>query len=117
MLFNNRLSPNLPAVGVPVVFDTHHFECYKLLHPNETFEEMSFYIPDILKSWGTIKTKFHISEQGSGKIGHHSDFIENIPQCMPDIPKDYNVNIDIMIEAKKKKKNWQFSNYMPNIHN
>lgn len=89
-------------VGVPVVFDTHHFECYKLLHPNETFEEMSFYIPDILKSWGTIKPKFHISEQGSGKIGHHSDFIENIPQCMLDIPKDYNVNIDIMIEAKKK---------------
>jgi UV DNA damage endonuclease len=89
-------------VGVPVVFDTHHFECYKLLHPNETFEEMSFYIPDILNSWGTIKPKFHISEQGSGKIGHHSDFIENIPQCMLDIPKDYNVNIDIMIEAKKK---------------
>ena len=25
--------------GVPIVFDTHHYECYKIMHPEETFEE------------------------------------------------------------------------------
>ena len=31
-------------VGVPVVFDTHHYDCYKLLHPDESFKEASYYI-------------------------------------------------------------------------
>ena len=90
--------------GIPVVFDTHHFECYKLLHPEEKFLEPSEYIPDILDSWKekNIKPKFHVSEQGSGKIGHHSDFIEQIPYYLLEIPEKYNVKIDIMIEAKMK---------------
>jgi UV DNA damage endonuclease len=90
--------------GIPVVFDTHHFECYKQLHPEEKFLEPSEYIPDILNSWKNknIKPKFHVSEQGSGKIGHHSDFIENIPTYLLEIPEKYNINIDIMIEAKMK---------------
>ena len=29
-------------INIPVVFDTHHFECYKLLHPEESFTP--FYI-------------------------------------------------------------------------
>ena len=37
--------------GVPVVFDTHHFECYKLLHPDVEFEDASYYIPLILETW------------------------------------------------------------------
>ena len=49
-----------------------------------------------------IKPKFHISEQGSGKIGHHSDFVEEIPNYLLEIPQKYKVNIDIMIEAKMK---------------
>ena len=59
---------------------------------------------DILKTWTkrNIKPKFHISEQGSGKIGHHSDYIEIIPNYLLEIPKKYKINIDIMIEAKKK---------------
>lgn len=91
-------------VNIPVVFDTHHFECYKLLHPDEKFEEPAFYIPDILESWKRreIKPKFHVSEQGSGKCGHHSNFIEVIPDYLLEIPKKYGINIDIMIEAKMK---------------
>ena len=38
-------------IGVPVVFDTHHFECYKLLHKDEKFEEPEYYMPFILESW------------------------------------------------------------------
>lgn len=91
-------------VDIPVVFDTHHYACYKILHPDETFEDPGFYIPEILASWARrgIKPKFHISEQGSGKTGHHSDYVETIPEYLLEIPKKYNVKIDIMIEAKMK---------------
>ena len=91
-------------VYIPVVFDTHHFECYKILHQNEDFELPKKYIPDILKTWENkgVKPKFHVSEQGSGKIGHHSDYIENIPFYLLEIPSKYSIKIDIMIEAKMK---------------
>ena len=91
-------------IGIPVVFDTHHFECYKLLHPDEEFLPAGDYIPDILKSWSDrgIKPKFHVSEQGSGRCGHHSDYIEVIPHYLMEIPEKYGINIDIMIEAKMK---------------
>lgn len=87
-------------INIPVVFDTHHFECYKLLHPLEHFEHPSEYIENILKTWEkrNIKPKFHISEQGMGKIGHHSDYIEKIPDYL----KNIKVDIDIMVEAKMK---------------
>ncbi len=90
--------------GVPVVFDTHHFECYKLLHPDQQFKPTEYYIPLILETWTrrNIKPKFHVSEQGSGRVGHHSDYIEIIPQYLLDIPDKYGIHIDIMIEAKKK---------------
>lgn len=91
-------------VNVPVVFDTHHFECYKLLHKDEEFKPAEYYIPLILKTWERrgIKPKFHVSEQGSGKIGHHSDYIETIPEYLLEIPEKYSIEIDIMIEAKMK---------------
>ena len=90
--------------GVPIVFDTHHFECYKLLHPDVTFMEAKEYIPFILDTWKkkNIKPKFHVSEQGTGKIGHHSDYIDIIPDYLLEIPKKYGIHIDIMIEAKMK---------------
>jgi len=91
-------------VGVPVVFDTHHFNCYIKLHPTQLFYQASFYIPFILHTWKRrgIKPKFHVSEQGSGRCGHHSDYIEKIPDYLMEIPKKYGVDIDIMIEAKMK---------------
>lgn len=91
-------------VGIPVVFDTHHYECYKILHPEEDFHEPEDYMQEILITWTRrgIKPKFHISEQGSGRVGHHSDFIEVIPKYLFDIYEKYGVKIDIMIEAKMK---------------
>lgn len=91
-------------VGVPVVFDTHHYECYKILHPEEKFEPAGYYIPHILETWKRrgIKPKFHVSEQGSGKCGHHSDYIKEIPDYLMEIPEKYSTYIDIMIEAKMK---------------
>jgi len=91
-------------INIPVVFDTHHYSCYKILHPDEKFQEPEFYMEAILETWKKrqIKPKFHVSEQGAGKCGHHSDFIEVIPEYLLEIPKKFNCNIDIMIEAKMK---------------
>ena len=91
-------------IKIPVVLDTHHYTCYNLLHPNNQINDIDKYIPIILKTWTDrgIKPKFHVSEQGSGRYGHHSDYIETIPQYLLDIPEKYSINIDIMIEAKKK---------------
>lgn len=91
-------------LNIPVVFDTHHFECYNQLHPDVQLKNAEEYMPLILETWNrrNIKPKFHISEQGPGKIGHHSDYIETIPEYLLDIPKKHNIHIDIMIEAKMK---------------
>lgn len=91
-------------VNIPVVFDTHHFECYKILHPEEEFQDPADYMQEVLISWTRrgIKPKFHISEQGSGRVGHHSDFIDVIPDYLLEIYEKYGIKIDIMIEAKMK---------------
>lgn len=93
-------------VNVPIVFDTHHYDCYKKLHPDENFEEPEYYISKILETWNrrNIKVKFHVSEQGMGKIGHHSDYVEILPEYLLEIPEKYGQPIDIMIEAKMKEK-------------
>ena len=93
-------------VNIPVVLDTHHYECYKHYHPEEieNIKPASEYISHILETWKRRdkKPKFHVSEQGAGQVGHHSDFIEVIPEYLLEIPEKYGVHIDIMIEAKLK---------------
>ena len=91
-------------INIPVVFDTHHFECYKQLHPSEHFKHPSEYMESILQTWKrrNIKPKFHISEQGLGRCGHHSDYVEQIPDYLLEIPEKFGIHIDIMIEAKMK---------------
>lgn len=76
------------------------------MHPDETLKPESEYIEEILNSWERrgIKPKFHVSEQGSGRCGHHSDYIEVIPDFLLEIPVKYGVEIDILIEAKAKEK-------------
>jgi UV DNA damage endonuclease len=95
------------AINIPVVFDTHHFQCYLQLHRGEaaSFMPPESYMSDVLQTWSRrhIKPKFHVSDQCEGKqIGAHSDLIEEIPQYLLDIPRLYGVNIDIMVEAKLK---------------
>ncbi len=92
------------TINIPIVFDTHHFACYQKLHPDETFRPPEFYIKHLLPFWirRNIKPKCHVSEQGSGRIGHHSDYVETLPHYLLEIPSRYNTPIDIMIEAKAK---------------
>ena len=91
-------------VGVPVVFDTHHFNCYNILFPGEITNKPETYMNNILSSWKNknITPLFHISEQGRGKIGHHSDYVTSLPLYLLNIPQQYQTNLDIMVEAKAK---------------
>lgn len=95
-------------IEIPVVFDIHHYHCYFKYHPKakEHLNSPEDYIPAILDTWKNkgIKPKFHISEQGTGQTGHHSDYIDTIPSFLLDIPEKYQIDIDLMIEAKMKEK-------------
>lgn len=92
------------GIYVPVVVDTHHYHCYSKIHPNETQEPLEDMLPEVVNTWTSrgIRMKCHISEQGSGRVGHHSDYIDVIPQYLLDIPERFGISIDIMVEAKKK---------------
>jgi UV DNA damage repair endonuclease len=47
----------------------------------------------------------HVSEQGTGKIGHHSDYVEKIPNEIFTILDEFpSINIDLEVEAKMKEK-------------
>lgn len=96
--------------GCPVVFDTHHYNCYNqgaCKKEWKLMKEARYYIPKVLETWKRrgIKPKFHISEQRpSSRVGTHSDYVEEIPEYLLEIPEKYGVDIDIMIEAKMKEK-------------
>ena len=91
--------------GIPVIMDSHHYDCYGILHPNETQESAKELIPEVLDTWKDRVPLFHISEQRVGaRVGSHSDYIENIPQYFLDVPLLYDKNIDIDVEAKQKEK-------------
>jgi UV DNA damage endonuclease len=92
------------SLNIPMVHDTHHYSCYSIYHPEIPQRPAEELIPEILDTWTRrgIKPKFHVSEQGPGRVGHHSDYIESIPEYLLSIPEKYSMNIDIMIEAKMK---------------
>lgn len=96
--------PICEYLNIPMVYDTHHYSCYTQINgPQTPIEKL---IPRILHTWTRrgIRPKMHISEQGSGRIGHHSDYVEVIPDHLLEIPDKYGMGIDIMIEAKMKEK-------------
>lgn len=86
-------------IGIPMVFDCHHFECYISLHQEEKVE---LDLDKIISTWNGITPIMHVSNQGNGRIGNHSDYIEVIPDYVLDIPEKYNVDIDLEVEAKMK---------------
>lgn len=89
-------------LNIPHIFDIHHYNCYNLLHKEETQKKPEELIPCILETWNKrgLKPYFHISEQGSGKIGHHSDYIEDIPEYMFSINQD--ITMDVEAKAKEQ---------------
>jgi UV DNA damage endonuclease len=91
---------------VPVVLDTHHYDCYVQMHPKEQLQPLAECIPGVLATWSRrhIKPKMHISQgcPDSSNICKHSDLISEVPKELLEIPALYGVNIDIMVEAKLK---------------
>jgi UV DNA damage endonuclease len=87
-------------LNIPHIFDIHHYNCYTILHPDEKQKSPVELLPLILQTWyrRNMKPYFHISEQGSGRIGHHSDFIEEIPSYILNL----NISITLDVEAKAK---------------
>jgi UV DNA damage endonuclease len=92
---------------IPVVFDTHHYSCYQQIHPKEHITPINELLHQIVKTWGKRTPLFHISQQGSGRIGHHSDYITEIPKYLLDFLSEYksdnkHFKINLEVEAKMK---------------
>ncbi|SNW61989.1 endonuclease [Orpheovirus IHUMI-LCC2] len=96
-----RMSSMVDGI-LPVVLDIHHYQCYSQLHPEVTQESLYTLVPKVVHTWWRkgLRPKFHISEQGTGKIGHHSDYISHIPDIFWDLCQY--AAFDLMIEAKAK---------------
>ena len=95
-------------INIPMVYDCFHYECYIKLHPDEIHEEPDSFLPEVIQTWQGNNLRevaiplMHVSEQGEGRIGHHSDFIENIPEHILRIPGNYDTDLDLEVEAKAK---------------
>lgn len=89
-------------LDIPVIFDIHHYHCYSMLHPDEKQLPLDEVIRKVFKTWErrSLKPYCHISEQGTGRTGHHSDYISEIPQCFLNAPTSFTLDV----EAKMKEK-------------
>ena len=86
-------------LNIPFVFDFHHHKC----NPCNNIEIL---MKDILNTWKNINPKMHISSSKNKtkkEFRSHSDYIkyEDFNDLI-DLIKPYDVDIDIMIEAKMK---------------
>jgi UV DNA damage endonuclease len=92
-------------LGIPVVFDFHHYKCYQKIHPDHDQESIQDLLPQVVETWTKQGKRplMHISEQGCGKIGHHSDFIEQLPSDLLSYTQSHpDIWIDVEVEAKMK---------------
>lgn len=89
-------------LNIPHIFDIHHYNCYPLYNKKYSQKSISELLPSILETWNKrrLKPYFHISEQGEGPIGKHSEYIEELPSYLLDIKEE----ITLDIEAKGKEK-------------
>lgn len=89
---------------LPIVFDLFHHQCYDRKLEAQGLPKLrkpEYYMPDIVRSWGTRTVKMHYSEQKpEGSNGAHSDYVREIPRLFLTFPKKYHRSLDLMIEAK-----------------
>ena len=91
------------ACNIPVILDSHHYNCYSILHPDIQQESLSDILPEVVETWTKSGRTplFHVSDQAENKpIGSHHDYVEHLPQEFLDISIDQ--PIDIEVEAKAK---------------
>lgn len=89
-------------LNIPHIFDVHHYNCFTHYNKDTIQKTAEELIPLVLETWDKrcLKPYFHISEQGNGPIGKHSEYVEEIPAYLLNIEKD----ITLDIEAKGKEK-------------
>jgi UV DNA damage endonuclease len=87
---------------LPVVFDSHHYECWEINHPDQPQSHYKEFIGDVVESWGDRYIVMHISNQGSGRLGHHSDFITDFPECFQYFVNELGLDFCLEVEAKAK---------------
>jgi UV DNA damage endonuclease len=86
---------------IPVVFDTHHYQCYNQIYPGKFKEDPADFLLEIVKSWKGKIPVMHISSQKpDSRIGAHADYIEEIPQYLIDFVKKTGTKIRLEVEAK-----------------
>ena len=109
------------ACNIPVILDTHHYDCYSLYHPDEYVSPIDgsedSVMPYIVESWsrrrstqsGSVRPLFHISDpkdlDRSNKQQYcaHHQYISRVPECLMRLVKEDIVQgIDIEVEAKAK---------------
>lgn len=93
------------ACSIPHIYDSHHYYCYKHLHPNAEVMEIEELMPEVIQTWTAFHRTplFHVSDQAEGKVvGAHHDYIDQLPSHMLSVPYLFNCNLDIEVEAKAK---------------
>lgn len=89
-----ELLPVCEDVGIPLIFDFHHYNCY-----SGKQSPINSFLPRILATWGDKRPKFHLSDQDPNKkLGAHHDYVKKIPKELVALRRGF----DIMIEAKAK---------------
>ena len=87
-------------LNIPIVLDYHHYIC------NKGGVEIEDYLDEIFKTWKNINPKVHFSSpknKTKKDMRTHHDYINSDDFIkFLDIIKNYNYDIDIMIEAKAK---------------
>lgn len=87
-------------LGIPIVLDYHHYIC------NHEELDLDLYIERIFKTWKKVRPKIHFSSPKNltkKEMRSHHDYIDSnqFIEFIESIKK-YDIDIDIMIEAKKK---------------
>ena len=87
---------------LPVVFDSHHYECWNDIYPDKQQTDWKEVLPNVISTWGKRRVVMHVSNQGTGRIGHHSDYITRLPECFRYVAEVLGVSFDLEVEAKAK---------------
>jgi len=88
--------------NLPVVFDSHHYECWDKLNTDYSTHDIKDLMKQVVETWKDRRPVMHISNQGDGRIGHHSDFITHVPDVFRYVAEELNIEFDLEVEAKKK---------------
>jgi UV DNA damage endonuclease len=90
---------------IPVVFDTHHDECYRQLYDTHNLPDASELLERAYESYRKLNKVplFHVSSQKEGaRVGAHSDYINEFPIILKELAERADTPIYVDVEAKNK---------------